>query len=133
MSGHLRVMLAMIRDLRTVGNVLTDEQQILAMLRSLPDKTWDHFKLTMTHNEMVTTFNDLKCHLELEAERQDAKRGNEVLVVEPGQRKTIGSKHKRQDGKAKQGLARDKGVLDILLIRLGWKPRTRVRREKFTT
>ncbi|KAF7134773.1 hypothetical protein RHSIM_Rhsim08G0142800 [Rhododendron simsii] len=99
MPEHLRVMSAMIRDLRAVGNVLTDEQQILAMLRSLPDKTWDHFKLTMTHNEIVKTFNDLKCHLELEAERQDAMRGNEVLVVEPGQRKTIGSKCKRQDGK----------------------------------
>ncbi|KAG5529006.1 hypothetical protein RHGRI_029614 [Rhododendron griersonianum] len=73
MLEHLRVMSAMIRDLRSAGNVLTDEQQILAVLRSLPDATWDHFKLTMTHNEMVKTFNDLKCHLELEAERQDAK------------------------------------------------------------
>ncbi|KAG5524052.1 hypothetical protein RHGRI_030902 [Rhododendron griersonianum] len=90
MPEHLRVMSAMIRDLRSAGNVLTDEQQILAMLRSLPDATWDHFKLTMTHNEMVKTFNDLKCHLELEAERQDAKRGNQALVVESGQRKTIG-------------------------------------------
>ncbi|KAG5524053.1 hypothetical protein RHGRI_030902 [Rhododendron griersonianum] len=81
MPEHLRVMSAMIRDLRSAGNVLTDEQQILAMLRSLPDATWDHFKLTMTHNEMVKTFNDLKCHLELEAERQDAKRGNQVMCA----------------------------------------------------
>ncbi|KAF7112306.1 hypothetical protein RHSIM_RhsimUnG0242900 [Rhododendron simsii] len=85
MPEHLRVMSAMIRDLRAAGNVLTDEQQILAMLRSLPDKTWDHFKLTMTHNEMVKTFNDLKCHLELEAERQDAMRGNET----PSFQKTV--------------------------------------------
>ncbi|XP_058193689.1 uncharacterized protein LOC131310594 [Rhododendron vialii] len=61
----------------------------------------------MTHNEIVKTFNDLKCHLELEAERQDAKRGNEVLVIEPGQRQTIGSKRKRQGGEAKHGEARD--------------------------
>ncbi|KAF7112434.1 hypothetical protein RHSIM_RhsimUnG0229800 [Rhododendron simsii] len=99
MPEHLRVMSAMIRDLRAAGNILTDEQQILAALRSLPDETWDHFKLTMTHNEMVKTFNDLKCHLELETERQDAKRGNEVLVVEPDQRKTIESKRKRQGNK----------------------------------
>ncbi|KAF7131722.1 hypothetical protein RHSIM_Rhsim09G0070700 [Rhododendron simsii] len=99
MPEHLRVMSAMIRDLRTAGSIWTDEQQILAMLMSLPDETWDHFKLTMTHNEMVKTFNDLKCHLELEAERQDVKRGNEVLVVEPGQRKTIGSTRRRQGNK----------------------------------
>ncbi|KAG5560989.1 hypothetical protein RHGRI_004123 [Rhododendron griersonianum] len=80
MPEHLRVMSAMIRDLRSAGNVLTDEQQILAVLRSLPDETWDHFKLTITHNEMVKTFNDLKCHLELEAERQHAKRGNEFAM-----------------------------------------------------
>ncbi|KAF7150695.1 hypothetical protein RHSIM_Rhsim02G0157300 [Rhododendron simsii] len=90
MHEHLRVILAMIRDFRTADNVLTDEKQILAVLGSLPDETWDHFKLTMTHNEMVKTFNDLKCHLELEAELQDAKRGNAVFVVELGQLKTTG-------------------------------------------
>ncbi|KAG5524057.1 hypothetical protein RHGRI_030902 [Rhododendron griersonianum] len=119
MPEHLRVMSAMIRDLRSAGNVLTDEQQILAMLRSLPDATWDHFKLTMTHNEMVKTFNDLKCHLELEAERQDAKRGNQALVVESGQRKTIGSKRKRQDGKARQGPARDNAPKERVKRRRG--------------
>ncbi|KAG5554638.1 hypothetical protein RHGRI_012252 [Rhododendron griersonianum] len=75
----------------------------------------------MTHNEMVKTFNDLKCHLELEAERQDAKRGNQALVVESGQRKTIGSKRKRQDGKARQGQARDNAPKERVKRRRGKK------------
>ncbi|KAG5548641.1 hypothetical protein RHGRI_014104 [Rhododendron griersonianum] len=126
MPEHLRVMSAMIRDLRTADNVLTDEQQILNVLRSLPDVTWDHFKLTMTHNEMVKTFNDLKCHLELEAERQNAKRGNEALVVEPGQRKTIGSKRKRQGGKAKHEPARDNAPKERVKRRRGKKDKSKV-------
>ena len=68
MIEHLRVMSAMIRDLRAAGNVLTDEQQVLAVLRSLPD-SWEQFKLIMTHNENVKIINDLSRHLELEAER----------------------------------------------------------------
>ncbi|KAF7151923.1 hypothetical protein RHSIM_Rhsim02G0164800 [Rhododendron simsii] len=52
MPEHLRVMSAMIRDLRAAGNILTMNSK---------------FSLRL-------------------AERQDAKRGNEVLVVEPDQR-----------------------------------------------
>ncbi|KAG5531799.1 hypothetical protein RHGRI_026423 [Rhododendron griersonianum] len=74
----------------------------------------------------LKTFNDLKCHLELEAERQDAKRGNEVLVVEPSQRKTIGSKRKRQGGEAKHGEARDNAPKEHVKHCRGKKDKSKV-------
>nr|POE88869.1 hypothetical protein CFP56_37404 [Quercus suber] len=36
MSQHLRVMSSMIREFKSVGNNLTDEQQVQAVIRSLP-------------------------------------------------------------------------------------------------
>ncbi|KAG5528856.1 hypothetical protein RHGRI_029497 [Rhododendron griersonianum] len=80
----------------------------------------------MTHNEMIKTFNDFKCHLELEAEHQDAKQGNMALMVEPGQRKTIGSKHNRQGGKAKQGPARDNAQKEHVKRRRGKRGARRI-------
>ena len=72
MQEHLRKMLAMVRELKAAGNNLTDEQQIQAVIRSLPD-SWEQMKLNMTHNESIQTLEDLSCHLELEAERCVAK------------------------------------------------------------
>ena len=37
MTEHFRMMSGMIRDLKAAGNVLTDEQQVQAIIRSLPD------------------------------------------------------------------------------------------------
>jgi hypothetical protein len=37
MQEHLRKMPAMVRELKVVGNNLTDEQQIQVVIRSLPD------------------------------------------------------------------------------------------------
>ncbi|KAK2987230.1 hypothetical protein RJ640_022262 [Escallonia rubra] len=51
MVEHLRKMCIMIRDLKATCNNLSDEQQILALLRSLPD-SWDQMKLTVMHTEM---------------------------------------------------------------------------------
>ncbi|KAK2965258.1 hypothetical protein RJ640_015756 [Escallonia rubra] len=76
MVDHLRKMSAMIRKSKVAGNNLSDEQQILIVLRSLPD-SWDQM---MTHNESIKTFAQLSHHLKLEAERQEAK-GNASMFV----------------------------------------------------
>ncbi|XP_077251591.1 uncharacterized protein LOC143890792 [Tasmannia lanceolata] len=64
MSEHLRVMSAMIRDLKSTGNVLTDEQRVQAVIRSLPD-SWTHMKQIMTHNDNIMNFVEISRHVEL--------------------------------------------------------------------
>jgi hypothetical protein len=71
MQEHLRKMSAMVRELKATGNNLTDEQQIQAVIRSLPD-SWEQMKLNMTHNESIQTLKDLSRHLKLEAKRHVA-------------------------------------------------------------
>ena len=71
MRQHLRVMSNMIRELRTAGQIMSDEQQVQTVLRSLPE-SWDHMKIQMTHNDNVKTFEDISRHLELEDERLEA-------------------------------------------------------------
>ncbi|KAG5548704.1 hypothetical protein RHGRI_014154 [Rhododendron griersonianum] len=85
MAEHLRVMSAMIREMRSAGNDFTDEQQILAVIRSLPDPLWKDIKVVLTHNEGIKNFDDISRHLELEAERVDANR-SATLVAKAGQR-----------------------------------------------
>ena len=58
MTEHLRVMSGMIRELHTAGHALTDEQQIQAVIRSLPE-SWTHMKQILTHNENIKTFTDI--------------------------------------------------------------------------
>ncbi|KAH7863924.1 hypothetical protein Vadar_023568 [Vaccinium darrowii] len=70
MVEHLRAMSAMIRELKAAGYTLTDEQQVTAVIRSLPaTEHWGQMKLMMTHNENIKTFADISQHLELEVER----------------------------------------------------------------
>ncbi|XP_059306854.1 uncharacterized protein LOC132058335 [Lycium ferocissimum] len=71
MKTHLRQMTNMIGKLKDAGHVLTDEQQIQAVIHSLPS-SWDHMKMHLTHNERITTLEDVQRHLELEKERLEA-------------------------------------------------------------
>ena len=71
MTEHLRMMSRMIRDLKAAGNVLIDEQQVQAIIRSLPD-SWISMKQIMTHNENIKNFVNISRHMELEVERQEA-------------------------------------------------------------
>lgn len=96
MAEHLRKMSAMIHDLNAAGNILTEEQQIQAVLRALP-KSWDTMKLTMTHNESITTFAQLSRHLELEEERQGFQVEPSVYVAECSQRRTSRFKRKQHN------------------------------------
>ena len=68
-AEHLRTMSALIRDLKAAGNNLSDEQQVTAVIRSLPEPTWGQMKLVLTHSENIKTFADISRHLKLEAER----------------------------------------------------------------
>ena len=61
----------MIRELKSVGNNLTDEQQVQVVIRSLPS-SWEMMCQNLTHNENIKTFDDVARHLELEAERLKA-------------------------------------------------------------
>ena len=67
MAQHLREMSNMVRELKSAGHTLTDEQQVQAVIRSLPN-SWEHMKIHMTHNENINTFNDIACYLKLEEE-----------------------------------------------------------------
>ena len=67
MKTHLRQMTNIIGELKDGGHVLTDEQQIQTVIRSLPS-SWDHMKMHLTHNERITTLEDVRRHLELEEE-----------------------------------------------------------------
>ncbi|OMO71233.1 hypothetical protein COLO4_28342 [Corchorus olitorius] len=68
MPEHLRVMSLMIRNIIGAGVDFSDEQQVLTMIRSLPNPEWSQMKLLMTHSKNIKTFNDMSRHLELEAE-----------------------------------------------------------------
>ena len=59
MKKHLKQMSNMINELADEGHVLTDEQQVQAVIYSLPN-SWDHMKMTLTHNEYIKTFEDVR-------------------------------------------------------------------------
>ncbi|KAK2987696.1 hypothetical protein RJ640_015038 [Escallonia rubra] len=71
MSEHLRMMSNMIGKLRDAGHALTDEQQVRAVIRSLP-ASWVNMKQILTHSESIKNFSDVSQHVILEAETRDA-------------------------------------------------------------
>ena len=105
MKQHLRVMSAMIRELAVAGHNLTQEQQLQAVIRSLPN-SWEQMKQNMMHNESVKTFEDISRHLELEAERLEAaKSDGSAMVVESSSRRTSQFKHGKAEGAPKKQAA----------------------------
>jgi phage pi2 protein 07 len=102
MQEHLRKMLAMVCELKAAGNNLTDEQQIQAVIRSLPD-LWEQMKLNMTHNESIQTLEDLSRHLELEAERRVAQGQSSAFFAKHGQRQAFKAKRKSYEKAPQQG------------------------------
>jgi hypothetical protein len=101
MTKHLRMMSGMIRDLKVAGNVLTNEQQVLAVIRSMHD-SWISMKQIMTHNENIKNFANISHHVELEAERQEATK-SAALIAHGGQRKPNGFKRKDKGKAVRQG------------------------------
>ncbi|GAV91515.1 UBN2_2 domain-containing protein [Cephalotus follicularis] len=84
MTEHVRIMSSMIRDLKNAGNALSDEQQVQAVIRSLPD-SWVNMRHILTHNENIKNFADVSRHVELEAEREEAIRAT-ALFTQGGKR-----------------------------------------------
>ena len=104
MTEHLRTMSSMIRELKSAGHLLTDEQQVQAVIRSLPD-SWVHMKQIMTHNENIKNFADISKHVELEAERQEATRITAMMAkasIGGGQRRANGPKRNGKGNTAKK-------------------------------
>ena len=73
MRQHLTTMSNMISQLRAAGHVLTDEQQVQAVIRSLP-KSWEHMRVNLTHNDSIKKFEDVARHVELEEDRLMAEK-----------------------------------------------------------
>ena len=65
MKQYLKEMKRMIRELKTFRHVFINEQQVEAVIKSLP-KSFEHMVVNMTHDKSVKTFDDIVCHLELE-------------------------------------------------------------------
>jgi hypothetical protein len=101
MTKHLRMMSGMIRGLKVARNVLTDEQQVQAVIRSMSD-SWVRMKQIMTHNENIKNFADISRHVELEVKRQEATKST-ALITHGGQRKPNGFKCKDKGKAARQG------------------------------
>ncbi|KAH0671590.1 hypothetical protein KY289_026083 [Solanum tuberosum] len=90
---HFRVMSNMITQLKSVGHVLSDEQQVQTVIRSLPNN-WEHLKVNLTHNDNIKTFSDVTRHVELEDERLGAaKAAFHAFVAESSGTKSSGFKH----------------------------------------
>jgi len=91
MKKHVRHMSNMINELADVGHELTNELQDQTVIRSLP-YSWDHMRMTLTHNEYTKTFEDVRQHLELEEERQEAAKVMSANVHVPNPDLRNGSK-----------------------------------------
>ena len=95
----------MIAQLKSVGHVLSDEQQVQAVIRSLPNN-WEHLKVNLTHNDNIKTFSDVVHHVELKDERLGAaKAAFNAFVAESSGTKSSGFKRKKnwkRNGKDKE-------------------------------
>jgi hypothetical protein len=89
----------MISELRGAGHEMIDEQQVQAVIRSLPSN-WEHMRVNLTHNDNFKTFDDVARHVELEEDRLHAEKPiNEAFISETKMRGAYDSKYKK--GKAK--------------------------------
>ncbi|KAK2991287.1 hypothetical protein RJ640_024552 [Escallonia rubra] len=90
MSEHLRMMSNMIGKLRDAGHALTYEQQVRAVIRSLP-ASWANMKQILTHSENIKNFSDVSQHVILEAETRDADK-TLTYVAQEGPRNANGKR-----------------------------------------
>ena len=67
---HLRTMSAMVRDLKAAGQEVSEQEQVLNMIRALPNDNehWKSFKVFMAHSEHINTFEEISKHLVMEEE-----------------------------------------------------------------
>ncbi|KAH9608251.1 hypothetical protein KSS87_014525, partial [Heliosperma pusillum] len=131
-TEHLRVMSSMIRDLKAAGRDVPDEEQVVNVLRSLPSDTeeWINFKLLMSHNKNIKTFNELAKHVEMEVERQKALKPHTPIAALVVHNKFKNNKGKRgqkgrrptktngpQDGVQKQQKAKEPKRVNLARVK----------------
>lgn len=81
MRQNLREMRNFIRELKTTWHVLSDEQQVKAVICSFPH-SWEEMKVNLTHNESIIPLDDVSCSLELEDEHlETSKSFGDVFMV----------------------------------------------------
>ena len=95
MRQHLTVMSNMIR-IEGCWHEMTDEQQVQAVIRSLPS-SWEHMRVNLTHNDNIKTFDDVARHVELE---------EDCLLVEKPVQEAFMTENKKREA---QGSGRNKG------------------------
>lgn len=76
---YLREIKNLIKELKTVGHILSDEQQGQAVIRSLPHL--EHMKVNLSHNASIITFNDVSHHLELQDECLEVVKSSRDVFV----------------------------------------------------
>ena len=82
MRQHLTVMSNMISELWGVVHEMIDEQQVQAIIHSLPSN-WEHMRVNLTHNDNIKTFDDVARHIELEEDQLRAEKPiNETFMSE---------------------------------------------------
>jgi len=95
MRQHLTVMSNMINELRGAGHEMNDEQQVQAVIHSLPSN-WEHMRVNFTHNDNIKTFDDVARHVELEEDRRHTKKPiNEAFISKTKMRGAYGSKYRK--------------------------------------
>ncbi|KAH0675987.1 hypothetical protein KY285_023788 [Solanum tuberosum] len=95
----------MMAQIKSVGHVPSDEQQVQAVIWSLPNN-WEHLKANLTNNDSIKPFYDVARHVELEDERLGAaKAASKAFVAESSATKSSGFKRKKNwktNGKYKE-------------------------------
>ena len=105
----MTIMSNMISELRGAHHELTDEQQVQAVIHSLPS-AWEHLCINLTHNDNIKTFDDVARHVELEEDRFLAdKPYGEAYMTESKKIGASGSRRNKWKGKViKQRKREDK-------------------------
>ena len=106
MRQYLTVMSNMISELTAVRHDMIDEQQVQAMIHSLPSH-WEHMRVNLTHNGKIKTFGDVTRHVELEEDRLlIEKHVQKAFMTENKSRGTQGSRCNKGKSKGLQGKGR---------------------------
>ncbi|KAH9686018.1 hypothetical protein KPL70_014192 [Citrus sinensis] len=97
MRQHLREMSNMVRELKSAGHVLTDEQLVQAVIRSLPD-TWEHMKSALRQLSFLIEFlwlNQAHPKLRASSKKWDHKNNQKGKGSDPNKKKTNAKKRPR--------------------------------------
>ena len=86
----------MISELKATEHDMTDEQQVQAVIRSLPS-SWENMHVNLTHNDNIKTFDDVARYVELEEDH---------LLAEKPVQEAFMTKNKSREA---QGSGRNKG------------------------